>query len=88
MAQQIREPDRARKRAEHRQMLANTFPKAGKTRPVQNAAFLGIGLSTYWKYVSEGRIKQQKISPRVTVTDAAYIRELAESGIPEQEAAQ
>lgn len=86
MAQQIREPDRARKRAEHRQLLANTFPEAGKTRPAQNAAFLGIGLSTYWKYVAEGRIQQVKISPRIAVTDAKYIRELAENGIPEQEA--
>jgi predicted DNA-binding transcriptional regulator AlpA len=37
-------------------------------RPKQAARYLGIGLSTFWKYVSQGKIPRgTKISPKCTV---------------------
>nr|CAA6826160.1 MAG: Unknown protein [uncultured Thiotrichaceae bacterium] len=65
----------------NRQQLSNEFPHHGKVRPKQVAAFLGIGNSTVWKYVSEGKIsKPMKFGARVSVWDASYIRELAKNG--------
>ena len=59
------------------------FPHEGKVRPKQAAPFLGIGLSTFWKYIAEKRIKQpMRYGARVSVFDAQYIRSLAENGIP------
>jgi predicted DNA-binding transcriptional regulator AlpA len=60
------------------------FPKDGKTRAKQNATFLGIGVSTFWLYVKQGRINQpMRYGQRVSVWDAEYIRQLAKEGIPE-----
>lgn len=60
------------------------FPTEGKVRAKQAAQFLAIGISTFWFYVSQGRIqKPRKLSQRVSVWDAEYIRDLAANGIPE-----
>jgi predicted DNA-binding transcriptional regulator AlpA len=72
-------------RIKQRQELASTFPIDGNVRAKQSAAFLGIGLSTFNKYVAEGRIRKPiKFGHRVSVWDAKYIRELAKNGIPAQ----
>ena len=44
-----------------RKQLADSFPKNGSVRAKQAAAFLGIGISTLWRYVSDkdGRIKNR-----------------------------
>lgn len=69
---------------EYRKLLKETFPTTGKTRAVQNAALLEMGVSTFWKYVKEGRIKRpMRFGARISVWDAEYIRHLAENGIPE-----
>lgn len=36
-------------------------------RPKNAAKFLDIGLSTFWLYVSQGKIQTIKLSDRVTV---------------------
>jgi predicted site-specific integrase-resolvase len=36
-------------------------------RPAEAAEQLGIGLSTLWTFVKQGRIKTKKLSSRVTV---------------------
>lgn len=36
-------------------------------RDKQAAAWLGIGCSTVWLYVKQGKLKSIKLSPRVTV---------------------
>lgn len=62
------------------------FPLEGKVRAKQAAPFLGIGISTLWLYISQGRIKKpMRYGARVSVFDATYIRELAENGIPPME---
>lgn len=67
----------------YRAVLTETFPRAGKVRAPQIAAHLGIGQSTWWLYVKEGRVKPPiKFGARVSVWDAEYVRELADSGIP------
>ncbi len=59
------------------------FPHEGKVRAKQAAPFLGIGISTFWLYVKEGRINPpMKYGERISVWDATYIRGLAEYGIP------
>ncbi|MGB1257725.1 MAG: helix-turn-helix transcriptional regulator [Thiolinea sp.] len=60
------------------------FPREGKVRVKQAAPHLAIGISTFWLFVKQGRIKQPtRYGKRVSVWDAQYIRELAENGIPE-----
>lgn len=59
------------------------FAYEGNVRAKPSAAFLGIGLSTYWLFVKQGRISPpKKLSARISVWDAQYIRSLAENGIP------
>lgn len=36
-------------------------------RPKEIALHLGVGISTFWLYVSQGKIKTIKLSDRVTV---------------------
>ena len=63
--------------------LSCTFPATGNVRARQNAAFLGIGLSTFWLYVEQGRIKKPiKYGVRLSVWDAEYIHQLKREGIP------
>ena len=68
-----------------RQLLTDSFPRTGKVRATQSAAYLGIGVSTFWLYVSQERIKKPvKFGVRVSVWDAEYIREIADNGIPQK----
>ena len=61
-----------------------TFPQAGNVRAKQCARFLGIAQSTFWLWVQQGKIKKPtKHGARVSVWDAEYIRELAQTGIRE-----
>jgi predicted DNA-binding transcriptional regulator AlpA len=67
-----------------RKKLSDSFPESGNVRAKQAAAFLGIGLSTLWAYASanDGRIKKpKKLSSRVSVWDASYIRDIALNGL-------
>ncbi|MDD3054381.1 MAG: helix-turn-helix domain-containing protein [Aliarcobacter sp.] len=43
--------------------------KKTKYRAKELAEYLGIGLSTVWKWVKDGKIKAHKISTGVTVFD-------------------
>lgn len=64
------------------------FPFEGKVRAKQAAPFLGIGVSTFWLYIKQGRIlPPMRYGARVSVFDAQYIRDLATNGIPEKKAA-
>lgn len=59
------------------------FPHEGNVRAKQIAEFLAIGVSTWWLYVKQGRVDQpQRYGKRVSVWNAGYIRNLADSGIP------
>ncbi len=72
---------------ERRKALAEAFPKTGKVRASQIAARLGLGVSTWWLYVKDGRVKQPtKYSERVSVWDSDYINDLAANGIPPKQA--
>lgn len=72
----------------YRRVLKEAFPSAGKVRVPQIAAHLGIGASTWWLYVKEGRVLPPvKYGARVSVWDATYVRELADKGIPTKAAA-
>jgi predicted DNA-binding transcriptional regulator AlpA len=64
-------------------IAAENFPQVGNVRANQCAAYLGIGLSTFWLYVEQGRIKAPtKYGVRLSVWDAVYIHQLRDSGIP------
>lgn len=69
------------------QEINNTnFPISGCVRAKQSAKYLGIGLSTFWAWVKDGKIKQPtKHGERVSVWQASYIRDLSENGIREVE---
>ena len=76
-------------KAKERQILADTFPNTGKVRVNQLAAFLGIGVSSVWKMVSDKRIDPpQKLGSRTSVWNAEYVHMLSKEGIPEKEASQ
>lgn len=63
------------------------FPIEGKVRVKTAAPYLGIGVSTFWLFVKQGRIQPpMKFGQRVSVWNASYIRDLAENGIPEASA--
>lgn len=36
-------------------------------RPKKAAEYLGIGLSTFWLFVKQGKIETKKLSERITV---------------------
>ncbi|MFZ1385841.1 MAG: hypothetical protein WBP46_03075 [Thiolinea sp.] len=64
-------------------VAAENFPQVGNVRANQCAAYLGVGLSTFWLYVEQGRIKEPtKYGKRLSVWDAVYIHQLRETGIP------
>ena len=77
---------RAQRKAERlhfNKIAAENFPQVGNVRANQCAAYLGLGLSTFWLYVEQGRIKRPiKYGVRVSVWDAVYIHQLRETGIP------
>lgn len=65
-------------------VIAESFPAVGNVRAHQCAAYLGIGLSTFWLYVAQQRIqKPLKYGERISVWDAKYIHELRTNGIPQ-----
>ena len=75
--------DRRAKRMQYNKLAADTMPINSNVRANQSAAYLGIGLSTFWSYVAQGRIKPPtKYGVRVSVWDARYIRQLKDDGIP------
>jgi len=60
------------------------FPISGNVRPKASAEYLGIGLSTFYLYIKQGKIKPPiKHGERISVHNAEYIRSLAENGIGE-----
>ena len=62
------------------------FPQTGNVRVKQAAQYLNIGVSTFWAWVKQGKIKPPiKYGERVSVWQAEYIRELAENGIKPKE---
>lgn len=64
-------------------IASESFPSAGNVRARQSAAYLGIGLSTFWSYVEQGRIKRPtKYGVRLSVWEAEYIHQLKREGIP------
>ena len=67
-------------------MKDNEFPLEGLVRAKQAASFLGIGLSTFWRFVSDEcqQIeKPKRFGSRISAWDAQYIRSLKENGLPE-----
>lgn len=60
------------------------FPQSGNVRAKASAEYLGIGESTFWLKVKEGKIKKPiKLGPRISTWEAEYIRDLAKNGIGE-----
>lgn len=60
------------------------FPEQGNIRPKESAKYLSIGISTFYLYIKQGRIKPPtKHGSRISVHSAEYIRKLAEDGIGE-----
>ena len=62
---------------------AASFPQEGNCRAKEAITYLGIGRSTFWKWVAEGRISKRRFSARITVFDAKEIRDIAANGLPE-----
>lgn len=60
------------------------FPISGNVRAKQCARFLSIGISTWWLWVKQGRVKEPiRHGARVSVWQAEYVRSLAENGVKE-----
>ena len=58
------------------------FPQSGNVRAKQSAQHLAIGISTFWLWVKQGKIKPPtKHGARISVWKAEYIRDLAENGV-------
>lgn len=71
------------KKMQYAKLASDTMPIAGNVRANQCTAYLGIGLSTFWLYVEQNRIKKPtKYGARLSVWDAEYIRRLRDDGIP------
>ncbi len=45
-------------------------------RPKEGAKYLGVGLSTIWLYIKQGKLKTKKLSPRVTVISIEELESL------------
>ncbi len=66
----------------HRNQSRYDFPQSGNVRAKQSAQHLSIGVSTFWLWVKQGKIKPPtKHGARVSVWNAEYIRDLAENGV-------
>jgi len=48
-------------------MINKSSQKMGFMRPKEAANFLGVGLSTFWRYVSQGKIQTSKLTSGVTI---------------------
>jgi len=55
-------------------MLKNSY------RPKEVAEYLGIGLSTVWLYIKQGKLKKTKLSDRVTVITKDELDKFIEGG--------
>lgn len=44
-----------------------TTQQRGFLRPKEAALFLGVGLSTFWRYVKQNKIKTSKLTTGVTI---------------------
>ena len=44
-----------------------SVPTKQSYRPKEAAEYLGVGLSTIWLYITQGKFKTRKLSPKVTV---------------------
>lgn len=83
MIQTLDKAMRKAKRLEFNKVAAESFPDVGNVRASQSAAYLGIGLSTLWLFVKQGRIKRPiKYGVRLSVWEAEYIHQLKREGIP------
>lgn len=51
-------------------------------RPKNAAKYLDIGLSTFWLYVSQGKIQTIKLSDRVTVVHEDELERFINQSIP------
>ena len=67
------------KRAKQEPLTPSTFLPADDAfvRARECAAFLGIGLSTWWAWVKNGRVDRPiKLGPKTSVWQAGYVRDL------------
>ena len=46
-------------------------------RPKEAAAYLGVGISTIWRYIKNGKLTAHKISDRVTIIHRFELEKLA-----------
>lgn len=46
-------------------------------RPKEAAKYLGVSLSTIWRYVNQGRLTCKKLSPRITVFEIDEVNDLS-----------
>jgi len=46
-------------------------------RPKEAAKYLGVGLSTVWKYIKDGKLEAHRISDRVTVIHRLELEKFA-----------
>ncbi len=51
-------------------------------RPKNAAKYLDIGLSTFWLYVSQGKIQTIKLSDRVTVVHEDELQRFINQSVP------
>ena len=73
------------RKADQSKPTVSLFPSEGKVRAKRCAEYLSIGLSTWWLYVQQGRVKQPiRYGKRVSVWNAEYVRLLGEEGIPDK----
>lgn len=62
-----------------------TFPTSGNARPKHVAHFLGVHISTVWRYVHRPDFPQpQTLSDGVTVFDAAEVRQWNEQRLSQK----
>jgi len=48
-------------------------------RPKEASKYLGIGLSTLWLYIKQGKLKTKKLSERVTIIEKIELDNLINS---------
>ena len=52
--------------------MKNEIPKKVRAKPL--ALYIGVGVSTIWRWAKEGKIRSQKISSGVTVFDIDEVK--------------
>ena len=54
-------------------------------RPAEVAKYLGIGKSTLWRWIAEGKLERpKKLGPQMSVFTAGYIRQVQRELIAER----